>query len=194
MNTYNIKIQQLEKALKPLNLLAVTWFVTRYKKYLNSKKGGVKEVKQTKLSKIQIASICGAVAGVIFAVVSMFVPQIAIDGNGLYNILIATGLEGVCAFAGTFKGYATRTQEEIQKIKDKQEAKEEKAIEKEAMKELKQAEKLANQTLAQQEKAKEKAEQEAKEKAEIEKIEAEHRAKVEEAKARLLSDKNLTIK
>jgi len=188
------KIQQLEKALKPVNLLAISWFVTRYKKYLKSKKGGVREVKKTKLSGIQIASICGAIAGIAFAIVSAFVPQISIAGNSMYNILVASGVEGLCAFAGTFKGYATRTEEEIQKIKDKQIAKEQKAIEKEALKELKAAEKEANQTLAQQEKAKEKAEQEAKEKAEQEKIEAEHRAKVEEAKARLLSDKNIEIK
>ncbi len=182
------KIQQLEKALKPLNLVAIAWFVNKYKKYLKSKKGAEKEVKTEKLSGIQIASIVGAVVGIIFAIVSVFVPQIAIAGDSLYNILISTGIEGVCAFAGTFKGYKKRTEEEIAKIKEKQAEKAQKAIDKEALKEIKNAEKLANQTKEQQEKAQKKAEEEAIAKAEVERLEAEHRAKVEEAKARLIAE------
>lgn len=186
------KIQQLEKALKPLNLVAIAWFVNKYKKYLKSKKKGGNTVKSEKLSGVQIASICGAVVGIVFAIVSIFVPQIAIAGDSLYNILISTGIEGICAFAGTFKGYKKRTEEEIAKLKEKQAEKEQKAIEKEALKEIKNAEKLANQTKEQQEKAQKKAEEEAAAKAEAEKFEAEHRAKVEEAKAKLLAEQNKT--
>lgn len=186
------KIQQLEKALKPLNLVAIAWFVNKYKKYLKSKKGVKKEVKTEKLSGVQIASIVGAAVGVVFAIISIFVPQIAIAGDSIYNILTSTGIEGVCAFAGTFKGYKKRTEEEIAKLKEKQANKEAKAIEKEAMKEIKAAEKLANQTKEQQEKARKKAEEEQLAKAAAEKLEAEHRTKVEEAKAKLLAQQNKT--
>lgn len=173
--------------IKTVTRTSLIW--TAGRTMLRLKKMENKEVKSEKLSKIQIASICGAVAGVIFAIVSVFVPQIAIAGDYVYNILIATGVEGICAFAGTFKGYTKRTQEEIDKIKNKQVEKQEKAIEKEALKEIKKAEKLAHQSQAEQEKNAAKAEAEAKAKAEREKAEAEYRAKVEEAKAKLLSEK-----
>lgn len=117
------KIQVLEKSLKPFNALAVAWFVNKYRKYLKNK--GEQKVKTEKLSGIQIASIIGAVVGVVFAVVSALVPQIAIAGDCIYNILIATGIEGLCAFAGTFKGYKKLTEEEIAKIQEKNKAKEE---------------------------------------------------------------------
>ena len=183
------KLQQLEKSLKPLNLVAITWFINKYKK---SKKGDNKELKTEKLSKIQIASICGAIAGIIFAIVSIFVPQITIAGDCVYNILISTGVEGICAFAGTFKGYTKRTEEEIAKIKEKQAEKEQKAIDKEALKEIKAEQKQAELTQAEQEAklAKEKAKQEENElKA---KQEAEYRAKIEEAKAKFLAEQNKT--
>ncbi len=77
------------------------------------------EMNTKKLSKVQIASIVGAVIGIVFAVVSIFVPQIAIAGDMVYNIGIATGIETICAFVGTFKGYAERTKEEIDAINQK---------------------------------------------------------------------------
>lgn len=121
------KIRNLEKSLHTLNLVSIAWFVNKYKKYLKNK--GEKKVKTTKLSKIQIASIIGAIFGIVFAIVSVFVPQIAIAGDCVYNILIATSIEGVCAFAGTFKGYKQLTEEEIAKIKEKNAEKEAKAKE-----------------------------------------------------------------
>lgn len=125
------KLRNLAKALKPVNLVALAWFVNKYKIYLKKEN---KKVKTTKLSGIQISAIVGAVVGVIFAVVSIFVPQIAIAGDSLYNILIATGIEGVCAFAGTFKGYKELTEEEIAKIKEKQELKDKKILQAKAVK------------------------------------------------------------
>lgn len=121
------KIQSLEKSLRTLNFISMTWFVNKYKKYLKNK--GEKKVKTTKLSKIQIAALIGAIVGIAFAIVSIFVPQIAIAGDSVYNILIATGIEGVCAFAGTFKGYKEMTEEEIAKAKEKAAAKEAKVKE-----------------------------------------------------------------
>lgn len=117
------KIQVLEKSLKPFNAIAVAWFVNRYRKYLKNKGEG--KMKTEKLSGIQIASIVGAIVGIVFAIVSVFVPQIAIAGDCIYNILIATGVEGLCAFAGTFKGYKKMTEDEIAKVQEKAKAKEE---------------------------------------------------------------------
>lgn len=114
------KINKLRKILKPLNLVALAWFVNKYNKYLKESK-----MKTEKLSKVQIASIVGACVGVVFAIVSVFVPEICIAGDSIYNILISTGIETVCAFAGTFKGYTKLTEEEIAKIKEKQKQKEE---------------------------------------------------------------------
>lgn len=119
------KLRNLVKALKPVNLVSLAWFVNKYKKYLKKENN---KVKTTKLSGIQIASIIGAAVGIVFAVVSIFVPQIAIAGDSIYNILIATGIEGLCAFAGTFKGYKNLTEDEIAKIQEKQKEKENKAL------------------------------------------------------------------
>ena len=81
-------------------------------------------MKTKKLSKIQIASIIGAVVGIAFAIVSVFVPQIVIAGDMIYNIGIATGIETICAFVGTFKGYKELTQEQIDAMKNKNKQKE----------------------------------------------------------------------
>lgn len=120
------KLNQLEKSLKTVKWVSVAWFVNRFKKLLNKKENG--EVKTTKLSKIQIAAIIGAILGIAFGVVSVFVPEIQIAGNTIYNFAISMGIEAVSAFAGTFKGYAQRTEEEIAKAKEKLAAKE-KAVE-----------------------------------------------------------------
>lgn len=168
------KLRSLQKALKPLNLVSIAWFVNKYKKYL---KKGEQKVKTEKLSAVQIASIVGAVIGIAFAIVSVFVPEIAIAGDSVYNILIATGIECVCAFAGTFKGYKKLTEEQISAIQNKKAEKEKQALVKEAQKQLAVEQKLANQTQTQKEKA------EAKEKAD-----AEHKAKVEEVKKQLLAE------
>lgn len=117
------KIQQLEKSLRTLNLLSLAWFVNKYKKYI---KKGESKVKTEKLSAIQIASIIGAVVGIAFAIVSVFVPAIAIAGDSIYNIFIATGVETICAFAGSFKGYKKLTDDEIAKLEAKKAKKAEK--------------------------------------------------------------------
>lgn len=179
------KLRSLEKALKPLNLVAIAWFVNKYKKYLKNKKGEQK-VKTEKLSAIQIASIVGAVVGIIFAIVSVFVPQIAIAGESVYNILVATGIEGLCAFAGTFKGYKKLTEEQISAIKEKKEKKAQDALVKEAQKQIALEQKLANQTQAQKEKAAAKEEADKAKQA----ANAEHQAKVEEVKKQLLAEVN----
>ena len=133
------KLRNLAKALKPVNLVAIAWFVNKYKKYLKKEN---KTMKTTKLSGIQIASIVGAVLGIAFAVVSVFVPQIAIAGDSIYNILIATGVEGLCALAGTFKGYKQLTEEQIAKIQDKKKAKENKALQVKAEKAQKELDRI----------------------------------------------------
>lgn len=111
------KINQLNKSLKTLNVISLAWFVNKYKKLIKKKENG--EVNTKKLSKIQIASIVGAIVGVAFGIVSFLVPQIQIGGNFAYNLLITSGVEALAAFAGTFKGYAEKTEEEIAKAKEK---------------------------------------------------------------------------
>ena len=93
--------------------------------------------------------------------------------------MVATGIEGLCAFAGTFKGYTKLTEEQISAIKEKKEKKAQDALVKEAQKQIALEQKLANQTQAQKEKA------EARERAS-----AEHQAKVEEVKKQLLAEAN----
>ena len=110
------KTKTLAKSVGKFSLL---WTVGRI---LTKKQGGKMNTK--KLSKVQIASIIGAVAGVVFTIVSVFVPQIVIAGDMVYNIGIATGIETICAFVGTFKGYKERTQAEIDALANKQKEKE----------------------------------------------------------------------
>lgn len=111
------KINQLNKSLRTLNVISLAWFVNKFKKIIEKKENG--EVKTTKLSKIQIASIIGAIIGVAFGIVSFLIPEIQISGNFVYNLLITSGIEALAAFAGTFKGYAEKTEEEIAKAKEK---------------------------------------------------------------------------
>lgn len=110
------KTKTLAKSVSKFSLL---WTAGRI---LTKKQGGKMNTK--KLSKIQIASIIGAVVGIAFAVVSVFVPQIVIAGDMIYNIGIATGIEAICAFVGTFKGYKELTQEQIDALKNKNKQKE----------------------------------------------------------------------
>ena len=111
------KLNQLEKSLKTVKWISVAWFVNKFQKLLQKKEKG--EVKTTKLSKVQIAAIIGAIIGIAFGIASAFVPQIQIAGNAVYNFAISMGIEAVSAFAGTFKGYAQKTEEEIAKAKEK---------------------------------------------------------------------------
>lgn len=110
------KTKTLAKSVGKFSLL---WTAGRI---LTKKRGGKMNTK--KLSKIQIASIIGAVVGIAFAIVSVFVPQIVIAGDMIYNIGIATGIEAICAFVGTFKGYKELTQEQIDALKNKNKQKE----------------------------------------------------------------------
>lgn len=76
-------------------------------------------VKTEKISKTQIFAIVGALLGIGFAVASYFIPDIILFGDVMYNFLIATGVEALCAFAGTFKGYRKIADVELAKIKNK---------------------------------------------------------------------------
>lgn len=107
--------------LKSISKFSLLWVSGRI--FYKVKKGE-KKMSNTKLSKVQIASIAGAAFGIVFAFVSALVPQIAIAGNVIYNIGISLGIEVVSAFVGTFKGYTERTQEEIDALKAKEEQKE----------------------------------------------------------------------
>lgn len=184
------KIRKLSQSLKPVNLIALGWFVNKYRRFIKTKKEKKEKMKDTKLSKIQICAIIGAVLGIAFAIVSIFVPNIAIAGDSIYNILVATGIESLCAIAGTFKGYSQMTKEEIDKIKAKKEEREQAKLEKEAKREL-EAEARAKQ-IADEEAAalREKEASEALAKAKEAKAEAEHKAKVEAIKAKLIAEEN----
>lgn len=78
-----------------------------------------------KLSKTQIFSAIAAGLGVIFAIVSYFVPQIQIAGEVLINIGIGSGITAISGFVGIFKDYADKTQAEIEKGKEIAERKQE---------------------------------------------------------------------
>lgn len=99
----------------------------------------MKTLKTEKISKIQILAIVGALLGIGFAVTSHFVPEIVLFGDVVYNFLIATGIEGLCAIAGTFKGYRKITETELDKIKSKSVKKEVDAKFKELLKEKEEA-------------------------------------------------------
>jgi len=152
-------------------------------------------IKNTKISKTQVMSIILAVAGVVFGVVSYFVPDIAIAGDSIYNYAIALGLDGVAAIIGTLKGYANKTQEEIESAKKKIEAAEVAKAEKQAALEKAALEKQAKAELLEEEKAAAKTRLDAEiaakakiveeEKLAFEKAEAEKKAKIEAIKAEL---------
>lgn len=79
----------------------------------------LEKVKTTKLSVSQIISIIIAFIGVIFGVVSAFVPEIAIAGDMTINIGMALGIESISAYIGIFSKYAEKSEAEILKIKAK---------------------------------------------------------------------------
>lgn len=103
--------------LKSISKFSLIWTSGRI--LYKANQGGKMTTK--KLSKVQIACIIAAILGTVFAVVSAFVPQILIAGDIVYNLGISLGIDAVSAFVGTFKGYAERTQEEIDKLKAKKE-------------------------------------------------------------------------
>lgn len=106
--------------LKSISKFSLIWTSGRILYKINQ--GG--KVATKKLSKVQIACIISAIIGTIFAVVSAFVPQIAIAGDIVYNLGISLGIDAVSAVVGTFKGYAERTQEEIDALIAKKKQKE----------------------------------------------------------------------
>lgn len=71
-----------------------------------------------KLSKTQLFSAIAGGLGIVFAIVSYFVPQIQIAGEALINIGIGSGVTAISGFVGTFKDYADKTQAEIDKSKE----------------------------------------------------------------------------
>ena len=77
-----------------------------------------------KLSKTQLISAIVAGLGIVFAIVSYFVPQIQIAGEALINIGIGSGITAISGYVGIFKDYADKTQAEIEKGKEIAEKKE----------------------------------------------------------------------
>lgn len=69
------KVRQLEKALKPINAVAIAWFVNRYKKLLNKGEKKMKMTKSTVLQKVltTILSIFG-IGGIVVAFLPQFLP------------------------------------------------------------------------------------------------------------------------
>ena len=64
------KIRQVEKALRTADVIALTWFANKYKKYLKEKKKMVKQTKSTALQKVLTTIL--AIFGVGGIVVGLF--------------------------------------------------------------------------------------------------------------------------
>lgn len=117
------KVMQLQKSLRPLNTVAVAWFITRYKKYLN-KGSKIKMTKSTVLQKILTSVL--AVFGVGGLVVGLL-PQFAPIASGITNI-VAMISEGIATVSGLWlAGTSDKvlTEEEKAAIEKKRAEKEE---------------------------------------------------------------------
>lgn len=126
------KLRDLSKALRTLNIISLTWFVNKYRKYLNKEKK-TKMTKSTLLQKILTTVI--AVFG-LGGVVVYFLPQFAPVAGQVTNYCAMAG-EIIAVVSGIWLSQTSDkvlTNEEIAKIeedkKNKQLAKDKALIEK----------------------------------------------------------------
>lgn len=117
------KVRQLEKALKPVNAIAIAWFVNRYKKLLNKGEKKIKMTKSTVLQKVltTILSIFG-VGGIVVA----FLPQFTPIATQVTNI-IAMVSEAIAVVSGIWLSATSDkvlTAEEVAKLNEAKEQKE----------------------------------------------------------------------
>lgn len=88
------------------------------------------KVKKERVSLSQILTIIFGILGVGFAVVSYFVPDIAILGDQLINVLGGLGITAISGGIGIFTKYRTLTEEQIKALTVKEEEKAENKAEK----------------------------------------------------------------
>lgn len=95
--------------------------------YLFKRKDTIKRrVKTMKISKTQIVAIIIAILGIAYGIICYFMPNISIWGNQIFDLLTALGIEGMAGIIGTLKGYAEKTESELNKTKLKEKFKSEK--------------------------------------------------------------------
>jgi len=80
-------------------------------------------VKTTKISLPQWATIIVAILGSAYGVACYFVPDIVIFGDQIISMLSGFGITTVSAIVGVFTTYATKSNEELAKAVEKQNAK-----------------------------------------------------------------------
>lgn len=90
------KIRQVEKALRTADVIALTWFANKYKKYLKEKKKMVKQTKSTVLQKVLTTIL--AVFGVGGIVVGLF--PAFIDVSQYVTNIIAGISEAIAVVSG----------------------------------------------------------------------------------------------
>lgn len=117
------KVRQLEKALKPVNAVAIAWFVNRYKKLLDKGEKKIKMTKSTVLQKVltTILSVFG-VGGIVVA----FLPQFTTIATQITNI-VAMVSECIAVVSGIWLSATSDkvlTAEEVAKANEVKEQKE----------------------------------------------------------------------
>ena len=117
------KVRQLEKALKPINAVAIAWFVNRYKKLLNKGEKKIKMTKSTVLQKVltTILSVFG-IGGIVVG----FLPQFAPVATQITNI-VAMVSECIAVVSGIWLSATSDkvlTAEEVAKLNEAKEQKE----------------------------------------------------------------------
>lgn len=137
------KVRQLEKALKPINAVAIAWFVNRYKKLLNKGEKKMKMTKSTVLQKVltTILSVFG-----IGGIVVSFLPQFLPIATQITNI-IAMISECIAVVSGIWLSATNDkvlTADEIAKLTAEKEKKENAIKQKEVAKAKAELERIEN--------------------------------------------------
>jgi len=116
------KIRQVEKALRTADVIALTWFANKYKKYLKEKKKMVKQTKSTVLQKVLTTIL--AVFGVGGIVVGVF-PAFMNVSQYVTNIIAGIS-EGIAVVSGIWLSVTNDkvlTAEEIAKAEEDEKSK-----------------------------------------------------------------------
>lgn len=138
------KIVNLEKSLRTMNIVSIGWFVQRYGKYLKQEKGGNVKVETDKISRNRLIACIVLVVGLIFGIVSYFVPAIAIGGDTFVNFIVSGVIEVVAIILALLtKGRVEMTEEEKAKFAEHLKASSQKAAQAAEAKKAKLEAKLA---------------------------------------------------
>lgn len=116
------KIRQVEKALRTVDVVSLTWFANKYKKYLKEKKKMVKQTKSTVLQKVltTILAIFG-VGGIVVGIFPAF-----LDASQYVTNIIAVVSEAIAVVSGIWLSTTSDkvlTAEEVAKAEADEKAK-----------------------------------------------------------------------